>query len=184
MKDATKHRLRALLCVLSVLLTLLWLAFIFSNSLQNGEESGAQSGKVHKIVNEIAQNAGIEKPISEKAIRNTAHFGEFAVLSFLIGMDLWLLRLLQIGKDWQRSLLWGLLPIPACFLFACVDEWLQSFSPGRATQFTDVLLDSAGAATATVCFLLLFFIVRWIIIQKKSPTPNDQKESINQLAVK
>ena len=182
MKDTTKHRLRVLLCVLSVLLTLLWLTFIFSNSLQNGEASGEQSGKVHKVVNEVAQSIGIEKPISEKTVRNTAHFGEFAVLSLLIGIDLLLLRLLRLGQNWRHALLLTLLPIPTCFLFACVDEWLQSFSPGRATQFSDVLLDTAGAASATVCFLLCFFLFRWIIQRKadqsKQPSRSKMTKSV------
>ena len=166
MNHTTNPRLRVLLCILCALLTLAWLAFIFGNSLRDGEESGEQSGKVHQIVNDIAQSIGIEEPISEKTIRNTAHFTEFAILSILLCLDGWVFRLLRFSKKPRESCAFALLAIPACFLLACVDELLQTTSPGRAAQFSDILLDTAGATCGTVCFLLFFFALRAIFGRK------------------
>jgi VanZ family protein len=44
-------------------------------------------------------------------------------------------------------------------LYACTDEWHQSFVPGRHPMATDVLIDACGAATA----LLLIWLAqrRW-----------------------
>ena len=43
------------------------------------------------------------------------------------------------------------------FLYACTDEFHQRFTPGRSCQFTDVLIDSAGALIA---ILIISLIVR------------------------
>ena len=40
------------------------------------------------------------------------------------------------------------LAIACTFLIASLDEWHQSFSPGRTGQFGDVVLDTSGAARA------------------------------------
>jgi VanZ family protein len=37
-----------------------------------------------------------------------------------------------------------------CFVYACSDEWHQSFVAGRGPSFTDVLIDTAGAAVAVL----------------------------------
>ncbi|MBE6546444.1 MAG: VanZ family protein [Ruminococcaceae bacterium] len=140
------------------LLTVLWLCFIFGNSLQSGTESSEQSGKVHTIVNEVAQSVGIEKPISEKTVRNSAHFIEFAALSLLICADLLCFGILTRNGR-KRSLLLALLSIPICTLLAMIDETIQRFSAGRSCQWSDVLLDTAGAALAVLCFLGVYLAV-------------------------
>ena len=44
-----------------------------------------------------------------------------------------------------RALVWSLLTV---FAFACLDELVQSFVPGRNAAFTDVLLDTGAALVA------------------------------------
>lgn len=44
-----------------------------------------------------------------------------------------------------RALLWSLLIV---FAFACLDELVQSFVPGRSAAFNDVLLDTSSALIA------------------------------------
>ena len=153
------------------LLTVLWLCFIFGNSLQSSVESSEQSGKVHQIVNEVAQSVGIEEPISEKTVRNSAHFLEFAILSLLVCLDLQCFGILT-RKQHPRSPLLGLLSIPICSLLATVDETIQRFSAGRSCQWEDILLDTAGAALAAVCFLGVFFLVR--LIQRRLATAHSK----------
>ena len=40
-----------------------------------------------------------------------------------------------------------------CFVYACSDEWHQTFVPGRAGQFRDVLLDTAGSLTGLLTWM-------------------------------
>ena len=142
-----------------VLITVLWLGFIYSNSLKSGEESGAQSGQVHKVVNEVAQGVGIEKPISEHLVRKSAHFIEFAVLGLFICADIWALRVAALTKKLYVSAPLLLCSVPVCALLASVDEFLQRFSDSRGPSLKDVLLDTSGSAAATVIFIFAFIII-------------------------
>ena len=45
----------------------------------------------------------------------------------------------------QRALVWSLLIV---FTFACLDELVQHFVPGRSALFTDVMLDTSAALVA------------------------------------
>ncbi len=148
--------LRLLRVALPLLLTLLWLGFIYGNSLKSGTESSEQSGKVQEIVNEVADSVGIEEPISERFIRKAAHFTEFAVLGILVCIDLWALGAVSLTKRLSFCAPMLLCSVPICFLFASADEILQNFSESRGPSFTDVLIDTSGAAAATLIFIALF----------------------------
>ena len=145
--------------VLPILLTLLWLSFIFGNSLKTGEQSSEQSGKVHEVVNEVAQSIGIEEPISEHTVRKSAHFLEFAVLGGLICIDLWAFKLISLKKKLHKSVLLSLLALPICALLASIDELLQKTSDGRGPYVTDALIDTSGSASAILLFILVFCLL-------------------------
>ena len=49
-----------------------------------------------------------------------------------------------------------LLLILGVFLYACTDEFHQLFMDGRAGQFKDVLIDTAGGSTG----ILLWHVIR------------------------
>ena|SRR5438874_9619225 len=73
--------------------------------------------------------------------RKIAHFSEYALLSFL----------------WWRALrtvvaprLALLLAVAISVLYACTDEYHQTFVHGRHGRPLDVLIDSAGAAAAVL----------------------------------
>ncbi len=157
--------IKILRILIPVLCTVLWLGFIYGNSLKSGTQSSEQSGRVHRIVNEAAKSIGIEKPISEKLIRKAAHFTEFAVLGTLVCADLWALGAVSLSKKLYISAPMLLCSVPICFLFASADELLQNFSENRGPSFTDVLIDTSGAATASVFFITLFAAM-YIIYQK------------------
>ena len=161
------HTIVAVLCLLS---TVLWLCFIFGNSLKDGKASSAQSKQVHEIVNQVTSAVGIEKPVTEKAVRKMAHFTEFSVLGVLLCLDSIVFGLVPFRKKRCLDFLWMLGAIPLSFLFANIDEYLQTFSEGRAWQFTDILLDTAGAALSTVIFLGVFLLLRLAFAQKKRST--------------
>ena len=82
-------------------------------------------------------------------LRKAAHFTLYAMLGF---------SLTGVFQHQRR-----LHKIPAAIIvsaiFAALDELHQHFVEGRGPQVTDVLLDTAGAATGT----LLMGIILWLI---------------------
>lgn len=70
------------------------------------------------------------------ALHKSAHVGAWTILAWL--------NLLAVGRVPRARLLAWLLAAA----FAGLDEWHQSFTPGRGAAFGDVLLDSAAAAAA------------------------------------
>ena len=151
-----------------ILFTVLWIAFIFSNSLQNGVESGNQSHMAQEWLDQVFHNAGLKNPISEGLLRKLAHFGEFAILALFYIGDVLAFGYISLVQPLGRTSLFLFSSVPVCFLVACVDEFLQRFSVGRASQFTDVLIDTSGALTATLCFFAVFCLVRYRKSKKAS----------------
>lgn len=122
-------------------LTALWLAFIWGNSLLPGDESGAISNNVGRIL------ALIFGPWVQQAtflIRKLAHFSEFAILGFLVS---WNGKLRQV-KSMSFPILLGLLA-------AMTDETIQRFVPGRGSMVTDVWIDFSGILVGSA---IIFFL--------------------------
>ena len=78
-------------------------------------------------------------------LRKAAHFSIYALLG------------LCMSGTWSFQRRLSLFPtaLGCCAAFAALDEFHQSFVPGRGPQVTDVLLDSCGAAAGCVLFTLL-----------------------------
>jgi VanZ family protein len=88
-------------------------------------------------------------------IRKCAHFTEYFILSLLI------LRGIRAGRHGTK-LAWAVLAIVIVAGYASLDEFHQSFVPGRTPAVTDVLIDTTGGATAQAIAALfaLWFHVR------------------------
>jgi VanZ family protein len=88
-------------------------------------------------------------------IRKCGHFVEYFVLSLLI------LRGLRGGRREMR-LAWIIAAVVLVAGHASLDEFHQSFVPGRTAAVSDVLLDTTGgaAAQAIAALLLLWGHVR------------------------
>jgi VanZ family protein len=88
-------------------------------------------------------------------IRKSAHFVEYFVLSLLI------LRGIRGGRREMR-LAWIFAAIVVVAGYASLDEFHQSFVPGRTAAVSDVLLDTTGgaAAQAIAALVLLWGHVR------------------------
>lgn len=120
-----------------ILPAVLWMVLIFLFSASPGDESGRQSGRLIDLFlnfvrlcfgRDAAQWIMDTIPL-QFLVRKLAHFCEYAVLGILM------------VRAWENCA--GALVI--CSLYACTDEVHQYFVPGRAMQFRDVLIDSAGA---------------------------------------
>jgi VanZ family protein len=90
-------------------------------------------------------------------IRKSGHFTEYFILSLL------LLHALRAGTR-DFSLRWALIAILIVAGYASLDEFHQSFVPGRTAAVTDVLLDTCGGAAAQ---LLVALLVLWRGIRKR-----------------
>ena len=148
--------MKRILSIVVLVLTIAWVGFIFSNSLESGVESDNKSSTVHEVVNEVAQSLGATQEISHATVRTSAHFTEFAVLGALLCLDVALLSPLTPSAPLSREHAYLLLSIPASLFIALIDELLQHFSPGRTLQLLDVLIDGGGALCGTllVCAVL------------------------------
>ena len=74
-------------------------------------------------------------------VRKCAHFVEYFILSLLV------LRSLRRGRNgW--SLKWALVTVGIVAGYASIDEFHQSFVPGRTPAIRDVLLDTTGGIFA------------------------------------
>lgn len=87
-------------------------------------------------------------------IRKCAHLTEYAILALLV----W--RVLHRSKNhlpaWSWPKVGGTLLV--VFLYASSDEIHQSFVPTRTARFSDVLIDTSGAA---IGLLALWLFKHW-----------------------
>jgi VanZ family protein len=125
------------------LLTLLIVAFIWSNSCLSREESGAQSGRITAFLLGILDpNGRIPVENFHHFVRKMAHFTEFAALGACLS---WRFGMLEKRK--RSALLLG-------FGAACVDETIQLFVPDRGPGIMDVAIDTCGVAAGMILLLL------------------------------
>ena len=157
--------LRKVVFICFLVLTVAWLGFIFSNSLDSGKESSEKSATVTEVVNTVLEDVGVQEPVTEKSVRTFAHFWEFFVLTLLISADILLCPLAK-KFPFVVSLISPIFSLTLTFLLACVDELIQRSSAGRATQFSDVLTDTLGGLCAAVIFALVYFAVHKIKLKK------------------
>jgi VanZ family protein len=88
-------------------------------------------------------------------IRKCAHFAEYFILSLL------LLRGIR-GENRGTRLAWALLAIALVACYASLDEFHQSFVPGRTAAVGDVMIDTSGgiAAQAIAALVTLWGHIR------------------------
>ena len=90
-------------------------------------------------------------------IRKSAHFVEYFVLSLLI------LKGIRAGRHGAR-LGWALAAIALVGGYAALDEYHQSFVPGRTAAVADVLLDTSGGIAAQVIAAL---VILWGDVRRR-----------------
>lgn len=127
-------------------LTILWILFIFSFSMQTGEESSEISGGiVERIVALIFSSNFQHADMLEHLIRKAAHFTEYFILGVFASLTV---RETKCKRQFFAPWMIGT-------LVACCDETIQLFSNGRSGQVTDVMLDSAGV----LCGCVVLYVV-------------------------
>ena len=89
-------------------------------------------------------------------VRKGAHFSEYALLAVL--------AFGAFVRIKRHSLRW-LAAVGFAFVYACSDELHQTFVPGRAGMFRDVVVDTSGAACGALlaCFISLMILARRVL---------------------
>lgn len=138
------------------LITAAFIIFIFSNSLQNADNSGAKSSKVVEILTSLSSSVGLHIPVSEYFIRKAGHFTEFMILGML---------LLGTLRTYTKKLLQNIFaPLFFGLATAVSDESIQLFVQGRSSQVSDVVLDFCGMVTG---LLMLGLIMKIHTVKKQ-----------------
>lgn len=117
--------------IIFTIITVLWICFIFYNSIANGDVSTEQSN----FVRDVFKTVGFGD-VSTHFVRKMAHFIEYFVLGALLVKTVW---------EYKHYIL-RVITVPLFFgLFTAVcDETIQLFSAGRSGQVIDILLDFSG----------------------------------------
>lgn len=117
------------------------IATMFYFSSRNAEISSKQS----QMILDILLNFGLET--NSYFIRKFAHFIIFVLIGFCVSMFI---------SCYIES---TFLNIITSFLlasgYACIDEYMQTFIPGRNGNITDVCIDVSGVLVGIMIFILL-----------------------------
>lgn len=86
----------------------------------------------------------------EHIIRKIAHFSIYTFLGFCL---MGLMSMFKISKKLKIGASLGV-----GVLYACLDEFHQSFIPGRTALVGDIFIDTAGVITGIIFMSILIFI--------------------------
>lgn len=133
----------------------LWYAVICFFSAQTGSESqGVSDGVLELFGYDILNSPMALSALLSFVIRKGAHMGVFFVLT---GLLYWALQ--EVGRPAR-----GIWAAGLCTALAGLDEFHQTFVPGRSGRWQDVVIDTLGA----LCFLALAALIR--AVRKKRRT--------------
>lgn len=139
----------------------LWMALIFSFSMENADQSAASSGGFIRSLLESFDNDFLTLSYDDQhakieslsyIVRKSAHFCIFGMLGILVTS-----AVSTYGLSVKKTALFSL---GICALYAVSDESHQYFVPGRACMLRDMLLDTCGAACGIAAVSFLIYIVR------------------------
>lgn len=133
--------------------TILWIGFIFGQSLQSGPTSGQISGVFVQAIYQLFENLNITIDITLLSlwVRKLAHVFEFFVLGVLMVLTL---QAYMINK--VRVIIYS---FASSVFVAMIDELIQTMIPQRAGTVIDVAIDTIGIIFG---ILLVLLIQYWI----------------------
>ncbi len=168
-----KKTLRYLLKPLSFIPAIVMMYLIFMFSAQNSTDSGKLSLIVSKyivlIYNKICMKGFSNERLNELIfyihpyVRKGAHVTEYMLLAMSVSLPLYVYRIRGIGLT--------LFAGGFCVIFACLDEYHQSFVAGRVSDPHDILIDSIGILIGVILIRIICYIGRktifsWLVLDK------------------
>lgn len=164
--------------VIGWILVVIWASFIFIMSNMDTNKSNRVSKKAVNEVIEISSETTNDRNITDEQttdskeqkkkeekkenkidtlniyFRKVAHATEYFILSILL-----MIALTQSGISGKKVFLYVIL---ICFVYACTDEYHQTFVYGRTGQFTDTLIDTAGGLIACLLVMVKNLLIKII----------------------
>jgi len=174
-KRILEHIIRYILMICIIIIC----TIIFGFSGENGEKSASTSTRVAQFLVKHSNKEISEYEFNEKVyiiqpiIRKIAHFSIYTVLGMLI---------MGCALTYKGNKLMKFnISIIISFLYACTDEWHQSFIPGRSAQFTDICIDTLGAFLGIFIILIGLIIAQYISknVNKKTKMLVEKNEEGN-----
>jgi VanZ family protein len=145
--------------LLFIFLAILTTAFIFYNSIQNGEVSHAASEAVIESSG-LQESASADNETLDLLIRKSAHACEFALLGMWVSGAVLTVR--------KRFFDVGLfIQLFTVLVVGVTDEYIQTFSSGRTSTVSDILIDFAGGVAGIIFAGFVFTLIRSIRRKKK-----------------
>lgn len=145
------RRKLAVTVVTAFLLVILYL-IIWGFSAQDADASGSLSHmiteKVIELIDDIASKNWSDIVKAELAeyfehpVRKLAHFSEYACMGLLV--------YIMLGQWVENRRRLYIITILWVFVSAAIDEFHQTFIPGRYGSFADVILDTSGAVVMLI----------------------------------
>ena len=124
--------------------------FIWDNSMQNGGSSDGFSLLFAETFVPIVNKLGFHGNIwtLNRIVRKLAHLTEFTILGSVLYTIL------------RRYITYGTVikTIGLGMLIASLDEFIQLFSPGRSSQFSDILIDTVGVVIGILVVKLVYYM--------------------------
>lgn len=135
--------------IISWAAVILWMGLIFYLSHQPAVQSSQLSTAITEAIAEKVEKFNphtvLDKSRLSHLVRKHAHFLIYLVLGFLVA------HAIKLSKRWA---VW------ISVLYAVSDEGHQLFVPGRGAQFTDVLIDSAGAMVGISLYIFMIKVLK------------------------
>lgn len=128
--------------IISWMLLVIWMIFIFIMSSFNGNISSNQSGSIADLIYNLFNISDTEKV--SLIVRKCAHVSEFFILGILV---INLISKYNVKYSYLISFI-------VCVLYASSDEFHQLIVPGRSGQVTDIFIDMIG----TIFSLLAMYL--------------------------
>ena len=155
--------------IIVLLLILIILAFIFSNSLLNQMESLEESNTVGEFFRPFLEGLFGEEMVTKDFVRKLAHCVEFAALGFATA--LFCMRKKRVRLQNVSNCVF------VCLAAAVTDESIQIFT-GRGPMVQDILLDFASAMALFTVTLILGLLIRCIFraIKRKIKAKKEAKK--------
>lgn len=154
--------------IMSRIFVILWAGLIFFMSSMDTNES---NGKSKTIINDVVEKSvettnglGItdKHPSKNKMnqvieklnypLRKDAHASEYFIFTILI-----LTALKNSCVNGNKKFIIALV---ICFIYACTDEYHQTFVNGRTGQFSDTLIDTFGGFISCLMYIFMMKKIR------------------------
>lgn len=116
------------------------LSYTFSRSIVEAGDSLFRAELNDRQIDDLAER--IQHPV-----RKCAHMTEYFILALSVSLPLYVC-------GWRRIRLMISTIVP-CIVFACTDEYHQSFVNGRGPSVKDVVTDSVGVTAAVLLIYLI-----------------------------